>query len=41
LEHRGFEVSTGSSDRGLARPMLEKVDAIYGGLFDRRRLQQE
>jgi hypothetical protein len=26
------EVSTSSSDRGLARPMLEKVDAIYGTL---------
>jgi transposase len=24
------DVSTSSSDRGLARPMLEKVDAIYG-----------
>ena len=27
------EVSTSSSDRGLARPMLEKVDAIYGCLL--------
>ncbi len=26
------EVSTSSSDRGLARPMLEKVDATYGEL---------
>jgi transposase len=26
------EVSTSSSDRGLARPMLEKIDAIYGTL---------
>ena len=26
------EVSTSSSDRGLARPMLEKVDATYGAL---------
>jgi len=26
------DVSTSSSDRGLARPMLEKVDAIYGTL---------
>jgi transposase len=26
------EVSTSSSDRGLARPMLEKVNAIYGTL---------
>src|ERR1044072_2022578 len=26
------EVSTSSSDRGLARPMLEKVDAIFGTL---------
>jgi transposase len=25
-------VSTSSSDRGLARPMLEKIDAIYGTL---------
>jgi transposase len=26
------EVSTSSSDRGLARPMLEKIDATYGAL---------
>jgi transposase len=26
------EVSTSSSDRGLARPMLEKIDATYGTL---------
>jgi transposase len=26
------EVSTSSSDRGLARPMLEKIDATYGEL---------
>jgi transposase len=28
------EVSTSSSDRGLARPMLEKVEATYGELPD-------
>ncbi len=27
-----IEVSTSSSDRGLARPMLEKIDATYGAL---------
>jgi hypothetical protein len=27
-----IDVSTSSSDRGLARPMLEKIDAIYGRL---------
>ncbi|QQO35529.1 hypothetical protein JJC00_07830 [Bradyrhizobium diazoefficiens] len=26
------EVSTSSSDRGLARPMLEQIDATYGAL---------
>lgn len=27
-----IDVSTSSSDRGLARPMLEKIDATYGAL---------
>ena len=26
------DVSTSSSDRGLARPMLEKIEATYGKL---------